>query len=167
MKTQTAKLNYLRMAPRKARLMADLIRGLSVNEAEAQLLINPKRAGEPILKLLRSAISNSKQKEMNPENLFIKEIRVDQGPMLKRFMPRAQGRATTIQKKSSHIILVLAESDKPRKTRFKIEKIEKISKTKAKKIEKDKEKERPIQEAMKAPAKKEGFIRKMFRRKSI
>ena len=128
MKTATAKLNYLRMAPRKTRLIANMIKGLSANEAEAQLLLNPRKASEPILKLLRSAIANGKQKNIQLENLFVKEIRVDQGPMLKRFMPRAQGRATPIQKKTSHITLILAESEKIKKPRFKIVKPERIKK---------------------------------------
>ena len=126
MRTQTAKLNYLRISPRKVRLVANMLRGLYVNEAEAQLLISPQKSIGPILKLLRSAVSNGKQKQLNPENLFIKEIRVDNGPMLKRFMPRAQGRATMIQKKTSHITLILAESEKPKAMRFKIIKPERI-----------------------------------------
>ena len=75
MTTQTAKLNYLRIAPRKVRSVADLIRGMSVNNAEAQLLITRRRPAQPILKLLRSAIANAKNKQMNPDHLFIAEIR--------------------------------------------------------------------------------------------
>lgn len=165
----TAKLNYLRMAPRKTRLMANVIKGLSVNEAEAQLLLNPKKASEPILKLLRSAVANGKQKNVSEENLFVKEIRVDQGPMLKRFMPRAQGRATPIQKKTSHITLVLAESLKPKQSRFKIMKQEKIKKSVAEKIKKSKvevkEKSEEIKELK--PVEKSGFAKRVFRRKSI
>ncbi|MCL5004439.1 MAG: 50S ribosomal protein L22 [Patescibacteria group bacterium] len=167
MKTATAKLNHLRMAPRKTRLIANMIKGLSANEAEAQLLLNPRKASEPILKLLRSAIANGKQKNIQLENLFVKEIRVDQGPMLKRFMPRAQGRATPIQKKTSHITLILAESEKIKKPRFKIVKPERIKKSVAEKIKKEKLdlKEESMKEAK--PVEKSGFGRKMFRRKSI
>ena len=101
MKTQTAQLNHLHMAPRKVRLVAHFIKGLSVNEAEAQLLNNSKRASVPILKLLRSAIANAKNtKQLSADNLIIKEITVNQGPMLKRWMPRAQGRATMIPAKN-------------------------------------------------------------------
>jgi len=129
MKTQTAKLNYLRIAPRKTRLVAHLIKGLSVNEAEAQLLVNPKRPSEVILKLLRSAVANAKNNQkLDPESLFVKEIRVDQGPMLKRFLPRAMGRASALQKKSSHITLILGEMEKPKTARFKIAKPERVSK---------------------------------------
>jgi len=129
MKIQTTKLRYLRMAPRKVRLVANFVKGLSVNEAEAQLLMNPRRPSSVLLKLLRSAVANAKHNsQLSPERLFIKEIRVDQGPMLKRYMPRAMGRASHIQKKSSHIILVLAESEKLRTPRFKITKPERVSK---------------------------------------
>lgn len=165
MKTQTARLKYLHIAPRKARLVASSLRGLSVNEAEAQLLISSKRAGEPIIKLLRSAVANAKHNsQLNADNLFIKEIRVDQGPMLKRFLPRAMGRATPLQKKSSHITLVLAESEKLKAPRFKIVKPEKISKKE--KIEKIK-KETKETDTEKTSSKKPGFMKKMFRRKSI
>ena len=165
MKTQIAKLNHLRISPRKVRLVVNMLRGLFVNEAEAQLLVSPQKSVGPILKLLRSAVSNGKQKQLNPENLFIKEIRVDQGQMLKRFMPRAQGRATMIQKKTSNITLVLGESEKPKTARFKIVKSEKISKSKARKIEKEKPKAVEKEAIITQP--KEGFIKKMFRRKSI
>ncbi len=174
MKTQTAKLNYLKIAPRKVRLVAGMLKGLSVNEAEAQLLINPRRSSLALLKLLRSAVSNAKHNiQLNPEHLFIFEIKVDGGPMLKRYMPRAMGRATPIQKKSSHITLVLAESDKLKLPRFKIIKVGKISKReKAERVKKTKgEKEiekpkLPEKETIKQ-SEKPGFMRRLFRRKSI
>jgi len=174
MKTQIAKLNYLRIAPRKVRLVAGLLKGLSVNEAEAQLLINPRRPSLALLKLLRSAVSSAKHNsQLNPENLFISEIRVDGGPMLKRYMPRAMGRATPIQKKSSHVTLVLAESDKLKLPRFKIVRAEKISKReKAERVKKakgEKEMEKPKvteKETIKKSG-KPGFMRRIFRRKSI
>lgn len=180
MKTQIAKLNYLRIAPRKTRLVTSSLKGLSVSEAEAQLLLTPKKSGLPILKLLRSAVSNAKNtKQLNPEKLFIKEIRVDQAPALKRFSPRAMGRATTIQKKGSHLILILAESDKLKAPRFKIVLSKKVSKPKKaektaqssgaaeKEIAKMRtEKSKPeIKERKKAE--KHGFIKKFFRRKSV
>ena len=106
---QIAKLNYLHIAPRKVRLVANALRGLSVNEAEAQLLFRPQRSSEPLLKLLRSAVANAKNSQkLNADKLVIEAIQVNQGPMLKRFMPRAMGRATPIHKKMSHVILVLA-----------------------------------------------------------
>ncbi len=177
MKTQTAKLNYFRMAPRKARLVANLIKGLSVNEAEAQLIVSSKRSSGQIIKLLHSAVSNAKNtKEMNSDKLFIKEIRVDEGPVLKRFIPRAMGRATPIHKKTSHITLILAESEKLKAPRFKTERIlpKKEVEQEKKEIDKTvkirKESERPKQIIEKENVKlseKPGFIRRIFRRKSI
>lgn len=172
MKTQTAKLRYLHIAPRKVRLVAQMLKGLPVNEAEAQLLMNPKRSSLVILKLLRSAVANAKNNgQMNPEKLFIKEVRVDNGPMTKRYMPRAMGRANSIQKKSSHVTLIVAESEKIKAPRFKIVKPEKISKRE--KIEKTKKRKEemkkpklPEKETAK-PAEKPGFMKRIFRRKSI
>ena len=90
MEKQIAKLNYLRMAPRKVRLVASLLRGLSVNEAEAQLILMRKRAAKPILKLLRSAVAGAKSKKgMDIDKLIVSSIMVDGGPMLKRYMARA------------------------------------------------------------------------------
>jgi len=168
MKTQIAKLNYLKIAPRKTRLAASMIRGLSVNEAEAQLLLNPQRVNLSLLKLLRSAVIGAKHdKELNPENLFISEIRVDNGPMQKRFMPRAMGRATPIQKKSSHITLVLAESDKLKSPRFKITKPERISKREKARMTRDIKREKEKETEKTKPMEKPGFMRRIFRRKSI
>ena len=108
---QTVKLNYLKIAPRKVRSVADLIRGLPVNEAEAQLMVQRRRASRPLLKLLRSAVASAKNnKKLEPENLYIESLRVDKGPMLKRHLPRARGMATPIQKKMSNITMVLSES---------------------------------------------------------
>lgn len=158
------------MAPRKVRLIANIIKGLSVNEAEAQLMVNPQKAGGPILKLLRSAVANGKQKELKPENLIVKDIKVDQGPVSKRHMPRAQGRATLILKRSSHITLILAESQNPKISRFKIIKPQRVSKrvkagmaSKEAGMEKIGGKE-PAKPAIKE---KEGFMKKMFRRKVV
>src|ERR1700734_3396770 len=112
MQQQTAKLSYLRIAPRKTRSVADLIRGLSVNEAEAQLMVQRRRPAKALLKLLRSAVANAKNNKLNADHLFIKEIRVDGGPMLKRYLPRARGSASPIQKKMSHVTMVLGVNPK-------------------------------------------------------
>jgi large subunit ribosomal protein L22 len=112
METQTAKLNYLRIAPRKTRSVADLIRGLSVNEAEAQLMVQRRRPAKALLKLLRSAVANAKNNKLNEAHLFVKEIRVDGGPMLKRYLPRARGSASPIQKKMSHVTMILSVNPK-------------------------------------------------------
>jgi len=112
MQTQTAQLRYLRIAPRKTRGVADLIRGLSVNEAEAQLLVQRRRPAKALLKLLRSAVANAKNNKLNPDHLFVSEIRVDGGPMLKRFLPRARGSASPIQRKMSHVTITLGVNAK-------------------------------------------------------
>jgi len=107
----TAKLRYLRIAPRKVRLVADLVRGKSVEEATHILNFTRKRAAKPILKLLNSAIANASHNfQLKKENLYISKIVVNEGPKLKRWRPRARGVTYEIQKKTSHITLVLAES---------------------------------------------------------
>jgi len=108
----TAKLNYFRTSPRKVRLVADLIRGMEVKEAEAQLKYLTKRAAAPVLKLLNSAVANAAQNfDIQKDKLYISDIQVNQGPGLKRWKPRAMGRADVITKRTSHIYLVL----KPKK----------------------------------------------------
>ncbi|KKW47613.1 MAG: 50S ribosomal protein L22 [Candidatus Liptonbacteria bacterium GWC1_60_9] len=163
---ETAALNYLRVAPRKVRAVADLIRGLPVQEAEAQLALSPRRPAQPLLKLLRSAVANAKNNRQLPTNrLMIEEIRVDQGPMLKRFMPRARGSASMIQKKMSHVTLVLAETKQQLPERFTIT-VKK--RTKAQKIARKSAPER-AQEAERArPAPKQpGLFKRLFQRKSV
>ena len=100
--------NY-RQAPRKVRLVAGLIKGKSIDEAIAELDFLAKRAGEPIKKLLLSAVANAKQKGIESENLFIKELRVDKGIVMKRMMPAAMGTGHRINKRTSHVNLLLAE----------------------------------------------------------
>ncbi len=108
-----AKLNNCPTAPRKMRLVADLIRGKRVEEALQILRFNPKEAAGRLEKLLLSAIANWQNKnedaDVESADLFIKEIRVDGAGMLKRLRPRAQGRATQIKKRSNHVTLVLGE----------------------------------------------------------
>lgn len=105
-----AKLRFLRQSPRKVRVVADMIRGLDITEAEQQLQFTLKRAARPLLKLVRSAVANAEHNnKLRKDNLFIGEIRVDEGPVLKRWRPRAFGRASAIQKKTSHITVVLDE----------------------------------------------------------
>ncbi|MDP2789381.1 MAG: 50S ribosomal protein L22 [bacterium] len=100
--------NY-RQSPRKVRLVAGLVKGKGVVEAVANLDFLAKRAGFPIKKLLLSAVANAKQTGKDMENLFIKELRVDKGIVMKRMMPAAMGSAHRINKRTSHITLVLAE----------------------------------------------------------
>ena len=100
--------NY-RQSPRKVRLAANLIKGKSVAEAMVELDFLAKRASLPLKKLLNSAVANAKQKGIEAENLFIKEFRVDKGIVMKRIMPAAMGSAHRINKRSSHISLILGE----------------------------------------------------------
>jgi large subunit ribosomal protein L22 len=101
---------YLRISPTKVRLVADLVRGKQVQEALTVLKFIPKKGSRYVNKTLRSALANAENtKEIDVETLFIKTIMIDEGPRLKRFRPRAMGRATRIIKRSSHITVVLAE----------------------------------------------------------
>jgi len=106
--------NY-RQSPRKVRLVAGLIKGKNVSEAITELDFLVKRAGEPIKKLLLSAIANAKQIGVEKENLFIKELRIDKGIIMKRMMPAAMGTGHRINKRTSHITLVLAENSEKAK----------------------------------------------------
>ncbi len=103
---------YVRIAPRKVRLVIDLIRGKDVGEAMAILRHTPRAASPVVEKVLKSAVANAEHNyKMNPDNLVIRSITCDQGPTLKRFRPRAQGRATRINKRTSHITVVLSEKE--------------------------------------------------------
>ena len=105
-----ARLRFVRIGPRKARLVADLIRGKGSEEAMNILTFTKKAAAKILIKLLKSAIANATQKKtIDIDRLYIKKIAVDQGPTMKRFQPRAMGRATTIRKRSSHITIVMDE----------------------------------------------------------
>ena len=108
----TAKATYLRIAPRKVQIVLDLIRNQPVDKALAILKYTPKAACEPLEKLLKSAIANAENNNnMDVDNLYVAECYVGQGPTLKRIRPRAQGRAYRINKKTSHITLVLKEAE--------------------------------------------------------
>ena len=110
METQ-ANARYIRIGPRKARYVADLIRGKKVEDALDILAFSPRKGSRLISKLIKSAIANAGQNEsIDVDTLFIKKVFVDGGPTLKRFRPRAMGRATTIRKRTSHITVVLDES---------------------------------------------------------
>jgi len=110
METQ-ANARYIRIGPRKARYVADLVRGKNVEDALDILAFSPRKASRLISKLIKSAIANAGQNEsIDVDTLFVKQIFVNGGPMLKRFRPRAMGRATTVRKRTSHITVVLDES---------------------------------------------------------
>lgn len=161
-KTQTAKLNYLHIAPRKVRLIANTLKGLSVKEAEAQLLLRVQRSARPLLKLVRSAVANAKNNKLDVSKLFVSSILVNGGPILKRFLPRAQGRATPIHKKMSHVVLVLSESADKLKERFII-----TPPVKKEKIKKEVKKPKMEELKKESPKERSGFFKRLFRRKSV
>lgn len=106
-----AKLRFLRLAPRKCRLVADLVRGKDVSEALNILQFTQRSPSEPMRKLVESAIANAEASDADVDRLFIATLCVDEGPTLRRYMPRAMGRATRINKRTSHITCVLAQRD--------------------------------------------------------
>jgi len=110
-----ARLSNYRISPRKARLLADEIRGRGVEEALTILDLSPKRFAKPLAKLVRSALANAEERNsrdkagIDVDNLVIGKIAVDQGPSMWRIRPRAQGRASWIQRRTSHVVVVLSE----------------------------------------------------------
>ncbi len=102
---------YIRVSPQKVKLVVDLVRGKKIQEAQRVLLFTRKYSAGVVGKLLKSAVANAKQNKNVDENiLYVKEIVVDQGPSLKRWRARAQGRAASIKKRMSHITVVLDEA---------------------------------------------------------
>ena len=115
-KVAFAKLNNCPTSPRKMRLIADLIRGMDAEKALAELKLNPKEASVRMEKLLLSALANwenkNEGKRMDDSNLYISEVKVDSGRMLKRIQPAPQGRAHRIRKRSNHVTLVIDSRNK-------------------------------------------------------
>lgn len=163
-----AKLRYLRIAPRKVRLVADLVRGKKVVEAQTLLRFLLKKASLPLVKLLKSATASAKNNfQLEENNLYISKITVDEGPKLKRWQPRARGQAYEIQKKTSHITIILDELEKrPQKPKKGKKTIGgKKDKRTEKKAKTEKPKLRP--EIKTIRPKTETGTRKIFRRKSL
>ena len=107
-----AKVTYVRMTPRKVKVVCDVIRGKDVNTAAAILENLPKAAAEPVAKLLKSAVANAENNlEMNSDNLYISEIHADPGTTLKRYRPRAHGRGASVLKRTTHISIVVKDKD--------------------------------------------------------
>ncbi len=163
-----ASLKHLRMSPRKIRLAIDVVRKMPVEAALDQLRFMNKLAAEPVAKLIKSAIANGENTySLERDNLYIKEIRSDEGVMLKRWMPRAHGRATSIRKRGCHLSLVLAEIKESGKKEKKV--VKAADPVKLEKLAKEGE-----AAAQKAGAKAEreqgkkaaGEKTKMFRRKA-
>lgn len=104
---------YVRISPRKVMIVLNLIRGKDVKEALAILKFTPKAASEVVTKIIKSAVANAENNhEMNPDNLYIAETYANPGPILKRFQPHAQGRAFRINKRTSHITVVVKEKER-------------------------------------------------------
>lgn len=162
------------MSPRKVRLVTTLIKGLNVDQARAQLRALPKRASGPVLKTLNSAIANAEHNfQLSKDNLYVAKIFVDGGPMLKRWMPRAMGRASAIQKKTSHLTVILSERIAAKAVkkaiRAKAVQAKPVPETASEKTAAEKVKFAPRAEKKEAIAKERvgGFAKKMFRRKTV
>jgi len=163
----TAKLRYLRITPRKVRQVSDLIRGKTVEEAQTILRYTVKKAAQPLLKLLKSAVASAKNNfQLEELNLYISKILVDEGPKLKRWRARARGRADEIQKKTSHVTIVLDEITKKPK---KVKKIKEIKKVPLKPLERIPKIEKPKfkPEIEIAKPKIEKGVKRVFRRKAF
>lgn len=164
-KISRASIRNLNIAPRKVRLVADLIKGMGANDALAQLQLLNKRSSHPMAKLIRSSIANAKIRGLDANRLIIDTITVDKGKMLKRALSRGRGRVTPIEKKQSHVNLILRESDVVQRSRFVISEKPKSAKRKqtagASKAKFEKKHETARKE--KGP----NFIKRLFRRKSM
>jgi large subunit ribosomal protein L22 len=111
-----AYVRFLRMAPRKVRLVTELVKGLPVGVALAQLAVLPKAAARPVRKVIESAVANAvHNNQLDREKLFVQSITADGGPVLKRFRPRAFGKAATIRKRTTHISVVVSDIPKAEK----------------------------------------------------
>lgn len=140
-----AKLNNLRVSPRKVRDSADLIRGCNASDALYKLENTVRRSNESLVKLINSAVANAENNfGLNKDSLYISEIIVNEGPTLKRWMPRAYGRATQILKRTSKVEVVLEEREE-----LKVEE----KKEEAKKVKKDKQKKAPTEGSLKTETK--------------
>jgi large subunit ribosomal protein L22 len=164
-KTSRASIRNLNIAPRKVRLVADLIKGMGVNDALAQLQLLNKRSSHPITKLIKSSMANAKIKGLDVNHLIVDTITVDKGKILKRSLSRGRGRVTPIQKKQSHVNLILRESDIVQNSNFVIKEKPKSTKRKqttgTNKAKFDKKHE--VAKREKGP----GFVKKLFQRKSV
>lgn len=163
----TAKLNRLRIAPRKVRLIADLIRGKSAEEAQIILVFTVKKAASSLLKLLKSAVANAKENfHLEEKNLYISKIIVNEGQKLKRWRPASRGSTHSIIKRTSSVIITLDEIVKlPKKVKRvkkskeeKIEKVKRVPKTKKPKL---------ISEIRRPESGFKKGVKKIFKRKAF
>ncbi len=166
------KLNHLQIAPRKVRLVTDLIRGMYVKEAKAQLRFLPNRVSAHLIKFIDSVIANAQNNfKLDPNGLFIKEIRVDEGTPFKRWFPVSRGRAFPIMKRTSCVTLVLeGEQKKELSTEAKKEGVgsqpTKETVSEEKEIKPEKVKIKPPQK-IKKESRIKGLTKKIFRRKAF
>ena len=163
----TAKLNYLRIAPRKMRLLVDLIRGEKIEKAITLLDFSIKKGSKPLKKVLEQAVANAENNfQLEKPSLYISKITIDEGPKLKRWRARARGRAARIEKKTSHISLTLSEVKEMKK-----KKVKKVSVAKVKKVEEKKTKKvktfKPQKEKVLRPVKEVKGFKRVFRRKAF
>ncbi len=148
-----ARLRHGRISPQKTRLVANMIRGKNVEEAKNILRFTPKKGADMLLKVLNSAVANAEVKKVeDPEILLIEKIWVDQGPVSKRYMPRARGRADVLRKPTSHVTIVVKEDLKAKEEAAKRQ--ADIEAKKAKKRAAKKAKEKKAAPAAKKPAAK-------------
>jgi len=183
-----ARLNDLRISPRKVRLLRKSIEGIDVNETLTNLRNIVKRSSSPLEKLVRSAIANAENNfGLDKNNLYVFEIQIGEGTKMKRWLPRAYGRATPVVKRNSNVVLVLEErvEGKNRKSKEQLEKEKKEREENRKKMEQKIMKEREQAEDIKKVEKdnmqskketvkkeskktqKSGWMNKVFRRKSM
>lgn len=105
-----ASLKYARIGTQKARLVVDLVRGQNVNDAIRMLTYTPRKGARLLKKLIESAVANAEfKKTIDVDNLYVETVTADEGPSMKRYLPRAQGRATLIRKKTTHFNVILKE----------------------------------------------------------
>jgi len=169
------KLNYLRIAPRKVRLVIDLIRGMDVKQAKTQLSFMPQRVAKHLIKLINSVVSNAENNfKIKSEGLFIKEIKVDEGTPFKRWRPVSRGRAFPIMKRTSNITLVLETKEGMSEKTVELKPEVKQEVKQEEKTEEKKEKSVSLEKSkMKAPkkikkaSKIQGLTKKIFRRKAF
>ena len=165
-----ANLNHLHIAPRKVRLIANLLKGMDVSHAKRELQGRNKRANTPLLKLLQSGAANAGHNfQVEEAGLYIKSIQVNPGPVLKRSRPRAFGRAAVIRKRTSHVALVLAtkEEQKIIKTRKQKPIVRDAHSEDQEHSDTHKKYHTDISQSRAARPQTAGFIKRTFRRKSI
>lgn len=172
-------LRHLRIAPRKIRLVLSLVRGLSAKDAESQLQLMSKRGSDPVLKLLHSAIANAKNTYgIEKDNLYIHQIFANKGQTLKRWLPRAFGKASSINKRSSHVVVVLKSKDDVQGKKKKKANVSTTENTTQSAQSSDKagsvtakqsgkQNKRTGSEEMRRSAAKPSVVKRVFRRKSI